>query len=158
MFPISAYSEASVYLEGHAFRVGKYAFRPGMRVTDFIRASYSDLLPEPRAQAEIVRLTGPDLSPHTIEFNIVDVLDGKESAPELSPFDVIRIYGRYETDAPKVTIAGEVLRPGVYPMVAGMRVSDLIRMAAGASGEVLTSATRFSPATRYKMACRWRLK
>ncbi len=130
VFPISAYSEASVYLEGHAFRVGKYAFHQGMRVTDLIR-SYSDLLPEPRPQAEIVRLTGPDLTPQTIQFNIVHVLDGKESAPELRPFDVIRIYGRYETDAPKVTIAGEVLRPGLYPMVDGMRVSDLIRIAGG---------------------------
>ncbi len=130
VFPISAYSEASVYLQGHAFRVGKYAFRQGMRVTDLIR-SYSDLLPEPRAQAEIVRLTGPDLSPHAVQFNIVDVLDGKESAPELRPFDVIRVFGRYQMDAPKVTIAGEVLRPGVYPMVAGMRVSDLIRIAGG---------------------------
>jgi protein involved in polysaccharide export with SLBB domain len=130
VFPISAYSEASVYLEGHAFRVGKYAFRQGMRVTDLIR-SYSDLLPEPRAQAEIVRLTGPDLTPHAIQFNIVDVLDGKGIAPELRPFDVIRVFGRYEVDAPTVTIAGEVLRPGVYPMVAGMRASDLIRIAGG---------------------------
>ena len=128
--PISAYSVDSVYLEGHAFRTGKYAFRPGMKVTDLIR-SYSDLLPEPRAQAEIIRLTGPDLSPFTVEFNIADVLDGKQSAPELRPFDVIRVYGRYATDAPNVSIAGEVIRPDVYPMTAGMRVSDLIHMAGG---------------------------
>ena len=63
---------------------------------------------------------------------MVEVLDGKEHAPyTLQPYDVIRVYGRYTVDPPKVTIAGEVLRPGVYPLAAGMKVSDLIRMSGG---------------------------
>jgi len=128
--PISPFTEQSVYLEGHAFRTGKYAFHPGMKVTDLVR-SYADLLPEPRNRAEIIRLDGPDLRPTTINFDLISVLDGKEQALELRPFDVIRIYGRYTLDPPKVTIAGEVLRPGVYPLADGMRVSDLIRLAGG---------------------------
>ncbi len=128
--PISPFTEQSVYVEGHVFRTGKFAYYPGMKVTDLLR-SYSDLLPEPRNQAEIVRLQGPELRPVAIKFDIVDVLDGKESAPEVQPFDVIRVYGRYTVDPPKVTIAGEVLRPGVYPLETGMRVSDLIRLAGG---------------------------
>jgi protein involved in polysaccharide export with SLBB domain len=128
--PISPFTEQSVYLEGHAFRTGKYAFHPGMKVTDLVR-SYSDLLPEPRKQAEIIRLDGPDLRPVAIKFDIVDVLDGKEPAPEVRPFDVIRVYGRYAVDPPRVRIAGEVLRPGVYPLAVNMRVSDLIQLAGG---------------------------
>lgn len=128
--PISPFTEQSVYLEGHAFRTGKYAFHPGMKVTDLVR-SYSDLLPEPRNRAEIIRLEGPDLRPTAISFDVINVLDGKEPAPDLRPFDVIRVYGRYTLDPPKVTIAGEVLRPGVYPLADGMRVSNLIRLAGG---------------------------
>jgi len=128
--PINPFTQQSVYVEGHVFRTGKYAYRPRMKVTDLIR-TYADLLPEPGNQAEIIRLEGLELRPTTIRFDIVNVLDGSEQAPELRPFDVVRIYGRYTVDPPKVTIAGEVLRPGTYPLTATMRVSDLIRLAGG---------------------------
>jgi len=128
--PISPFTEQSVYLEGHAFRTGKYAFHQGMKVTDLVR-TYSDLLPEPSHHAEITRLEGSNLSPATISFDMVEVLEGKEVAPSLQPFDVIKVYGRYAVDPPRVTIAGEVLRPGVYPLSAGMKVSDLIRLSGG---------------------------
>jgi protein involved in polysaccharide export with SLBB domain len=130
--PISPFTEQSVYLEGHAFRTGKYAFHPGMKVTDLVR-SYADLLPEPRDQAEIIRLVGPELRPTSLRFDIMEVLDGKQPSPEIQPFDVVRVYGRYTLDPPKVGIAGEVLHPGVYPMEQDMRVSDLIRLAGGFS-------------------------
>jgi protein involved in polysaccharide export with SLBB domain len=128
--PINPFADKSVYLEGHVFRAGKYAYRNGMTVTDLVR-SYSDLLPEPGNQAEIIRLEGPELRPTAIKFDIANVLESKAEAPELRPFDVIRIYGRYAVDPPKVLIAGEVLRPGTYPLTATMRVSDLIRLAGG---------------------------
>jgi len=128
--PISPFTEQSVYVQGHVFRTGKYAYHPGMKVTDLLR-SYSDLLPEPNNQAEIIHLEGPELRPVAVKFDILDVLDGKEPAPEVRPFDVVRVYGRYTVDPPKVTIAGEVLRPGVYPLEKGTRVSDLIRLAGG---------------------------
>jgi protein involved in polysaccharide export with SLBB domain len=127
---ISPFTEQSVYLEGHAFRTGKYAFHPGMKVTDLVR-SYSDLLPEPGNRAEIIHLSGPDLRPTAISFDLVAVLEGTEPPPALQPFDVVKIYGRYAVDPPKVTIAGEVLRPGVYPLGSGMKVSDLIRLSGG---------------------------
>ncbi len=128
--PISPFTGQSVYVEGHAFRTGKYAYRQGMKVTDLVR-SYNDLLPEPAAHAEIIRLVGPDLTPTAINFDLIGVLDGQDPAPELRPFDVIRVFGRYTVDPPKVTITGEVLRPGSYPLSSGMRVSDLIRLAGG---------------------------
>ncbi len=49
----------------------------------------------------------------------------------LQPFDTIRIRGRYETDAPKVTIRGEVQRPGAYALSQGMTAAKLVRMAGG---------------------------
>ena len=62
-----------------------------------------------------MRLVAPDLHPETIAFDLPDVLVGNANLP-LQPFDTIRIFGRYEQDAPTVAVQGEVLRPGTYPL------------------------------------------
>jgi protein involved in polysaccharide export with SLBB domain len=127
--PILPYSERTVYLQGHVFRPGKYSYRDGMKLADVIR-SYQDLLPEPAQHAEIIRLTPPDYRPTFMAFNLSEALAGQE-AIALEPFDTIRIFGRYEIDAPRVAIYGEVLRPGEYPLSQGMTAAALVRMAGG---------------------------
>lgn len=128
--PILPYSNQTVYLQGHVFRPGKYPYKDGLKVTDVI-GSFKDLLPESADLAEIVRLQPPDLSPLVVSFNVRDVLNKKTAAPSLQPFDTIRIFGRYDTDAPKVSIFGEVLRPGEYPLSERMSAVDLLRIAGG---------------------------
>jgi protein involved in polysaccharide export with SLBB domain len=130
VLPILPYSNRAVYLEGHVFRPGKFSYKDGEKVTDLI-SSYDDLLPEPADRAEIVRLHPPDFTPFVIPFNLPQVLSKKEEAPSLEPFDTVRIFGRYETDGPKVSIFGEVLRPGEYPLAERMTASDLLRMSGG---------------------------
>ena len=126
---ILPYNQQAVYLEGHVFRPGRYPYHDGMTITDLLR-SYQDVLPEPADHAEIIRLQAPDYRPETIGFNLPDVLLGNNPI-KLQPFDVIRLFGRYGIDSPKVTIDGEVLRPGSYPMSEGMTVAGLVRMAGG---------------------------
>ena len=128
--PILPYSNRTVYLQGHVFRPGKYPYTDGTRVTDLV-GSFSDLLPEAADQAEIVRLRPPDYSPQVIRFNLREVLEKRAPAPTLQPFDTVRVFGRYDTDAPKVAIYGEVLRPGEYPLSDGMSAGDLLRLAGG---------------------------
>ncbi len=130
VLPILPYSNRAVYLEGHVFRPGKFSFKDGYKVTDLI-SSYDDLLPEPADRAEIVRLHLPDFTPVVIPFNLRDVLSKKVEAPSLEPFDTVRIFGRYETDGPKVSIFGEVMRPGEYPLSERMTAADLLRMSGG---------------------------
>ena len=127
--PILPYSQRAVYLEGHVARPGRRAFTDGMRLSDVLR-SYQDMLPEPAAHGEIVRLVAPDLHAETVDFNVPDVLIGNANL-DLQPFDTIRIFGRYQVDAPTVAIRGEVLRPGNYPMSNGMTAAQLVRMAGG---------------------------
>lgn len=127
---ILPYSTGTVYLQGHVFRPGKYPYKDGAKVTDLI-ASFSDLLPEAADQAEIVRLRSPDYSPAVIRFNLRDVFERRAPAPTLQPFDTLRVFGRYDTDAPKVSIYGEVLRPGEYPLSDNMSAADLLRLAGG---------------------------
>lgn len=130
VYPILGYSDQTIYLEGHVVRPGKQPYWKGMTVADVI-TSYQDLMPEPSARGEIVRLMPPDLHPETIFFNVTDVLSHQGAPVSLEPFDTIRIYGRYEGDAPKVAIYGEVMRPGEYPLTAGMKATDLLRTAGG---------------------------
>ena len=127
--PILPYSEKAIYLTGHVVRPGKLSYRDSMKLSDAIR-SYQDLLPEPSDHGEIIRLMPPDLRPEAIDFSLTDVLAGN-SAIILQPFDTIRIRGRYEADAPRVTIRGEVLKPGAYALVEGMTAAQLVRIAGG---------------------------
>jgi protein involved in polysaccharide export with SLBB domain len=126
---IAPYNEQMVYLDGHVLRPGKYPYREGMTITDLIR-SYQDVMPEPAERAELVRLVPPDLRPETISFSLPDALIGNDPI-RLQPFDLVRVFGRYENDSPRVSIEGEVLRPGVFPMSEGMTVAGLVEMAGG---------------------------
>ena len=136
--PILPYSERSVYLEGHVVRPGKYSYTDNMTLNDVIR-SYQDLLPEPSDHGEIIRLRPPDYRPETIEFNLPQVMIGNEPV-HLQAFDTVRLYGRYEADAPMVTIHGEVRRPGKYPLPEGLTAAQLVRMAGGFKRSALLDA------------------
>src|SRR5205823_1880279 len=112
-------------------------YKDGIKVTDIV-GSFQDLLPEPADRAEIVRLQAPDFRPAVIGFNLRDVLDKKAEAPGLQPFDTIRIFGRYEADAPKVSIYGEVLlKPGDVLTVSQLGGWGNIGGAITVNGEVL---------------------
>lgn len=127
--PVLPYSERVIYLDGHVARPGRIAFRDGMRLSDALQ-SYRDLLPEPAARAEILRLVPPDMHVEAIPFDLPGVLIGNGDVA-LQPFDTIRVHSRYEADAPRVTISGEVLHPGAYPLSEGMTAAQLVRMAGG---------------------------
>ena len=136
---ILPYSERAIYVEGHVVRPGKFPYRDGMQLSDVLH-SYQDLLPEPAAKGDIVRLVAPDFHPETIQFDLADALIGNTN-PALQPFDTIRILGRYEVDAPQVVIRGEILRPGSYALSQDMTPMKLVSMAGGFKRDaLLTSA------------------
>jgi protein involved in polysaccharide export with SLBB domain len=126
---IAPWSDRAVYVEGHVMRPGRLPYHDGMVLAEVLRSN-ADLLPEPSERAQIVRLAPPDLKPETINFNLTDALAGKVSIA-LQPLDTIRITGRYDVDAPNVTVRGEVLRPGKYPLASGMTAGQLVKAAGG---------------------------
>ncbi len=132
---ILPYSERVVYVEGHVVRPGRSPYRDGMRLNDVLH-SYQDLLPEPAVQGELIRLVPPDLHAETIEFDVPDALIGNSNLT-LQPFDTIRVFGRYEQDAPNVAVRGEVMRPGSYALSEGMTAGQLVRMAGGFKRDAL---------------------
>src|ERR1700722_5095886 len=84
---ILPYSERAIYVEGHVVRPGKFPYRDGMQLSDVLH-SYQDLLPEPAAKGDLVRLVAPDFHPETIQFDLADALIGNMILP-LQPFDTI---------------------------------------------------------------------
>lgn len=134
--PILPYSDRTVYLEGHVFHPGKYAYRDGIKLTDLIHSS-GDLLPEPyRNHAEVIRLQPPDYTPMVIAFNLGDALSSKEQDITLKPFDTVRIFGRYDfEDPPVVTVSGEVRDPGDHLTNGVTRLKDAVYLAGGTTAD-----------------------
>jgi len=136
--PIVAYSEKTVYLDGHVFHPGKYAYHDGMRLTDLIH-TYKDLLPEPAAQhAEIIRLNAPDFSPQVLAFNLAGAMNGAEENIALKAFDTVRIFSRFDFEEPPlITVSGEVHHPGDHFTNGKTYLRDAVYLAGGTTPEAL---------------------
>jgi len=132
IFPIAAYNEDTIYLEGHVLRPGRYSYKQGMKLTDLI-SSYGDLLPEPAPHyAEIIRLNAPDFRPSIESFDISTALANPASAPTLKPLDTVRIFSRYDFEhPPEVWVGGEVRSPGSYRTSGEAHLRDAIYLAGG---------------------------
>lgn len=138
--PILPYADKTVYLDGHVSRPGKFAYREGMKVTDLI-PSYKDLLPEPStSHAEIIRLSLPDYAPEVLTFNLGDALAGKDQDLVLKPFDIVRVFGRFDfEDPPIITVTGEVRDPGDHLTNGAIHLGDAVYLAGGATRDALLS-------------------
>ena len=145
IFPIAPYNSASIYLEGHVLRPGRYSYKPEMKLTDLI-TSYSDLLPEPSTRyAEIIRLQAPDYHPVVETFDLSAALEHPETAPKLEPLDTVRIFGRFDFEpSPEILITGEVRSPGQYRTSGQQHLRDAIYQAGGVTPDAwLDSAQLF---------------
>jgi protein involved in polysaccharide export with SLBB domain len=132
LFPIASYNEDAIYLQGHVLRPGRYSFKKGMKLTDVI-SSYGDLLPEPAPHyGEIVRLNAPDFHPTVESFDLAAAFATPASAPTLQPLDTVRIFSRYDFQAPPdVWVGGEVRSPGKYRTSGQAHLKDAIYLAGG---------------------------
>jgi polysaccharide biosynthesis/export protein len=145
IFPIAPYNSASIYLQGHVLRPGRYSYKPEMKLTDLV-TSYADLLPEPSTSyAEIIRLHAPDYHPVVETFDLAIALEHPEKAPKLEPLDTVRIFGRYDFEPdPEVLVTGEVRAPGRYHTSGQQHLRDAIYQAGGVTPDAwLDSAQLF---------------
>ena len=145
IFPIAAYNQDAIYLQGHVLRPGRYSYKEGMKVTDLI-GSYGDLLPEPAAHyAEIVRLSAPDFRPSVESFDLAAALANPATAPTLKQLDTVRIFSRYDFEPPPdVWVGGEVRSPGKYRTSGQAHLRDAIYLAGGTTQDAaLDSAQLF---------------
>ena len=155
IFPIATFNQDAVYLQGHALRTGRYAYKPGMKLTDLI-TSYSDLMPEPSTKyAEIIHLNPPDYHPTVESFDLAAALANPEAGPALKPLDTVRIFSRFDfEDAPTVSVSGAVRNPGTFQTSGQIHFRDAVEMAGGVTPDAAMDSAqiiRIMPDSSLKM-------
>jgi protein involved in polysaccharide export with SLBB domain len=147
--------QQTVVLAGHVYRPGNFQWRPGMRLTDVI-GSTDELKPGVDMEYVLIRRERERGQPiRVVSANLAAALQAPSSSANivLEASDTVNVFslelGRQQVidpliaelrlqstvDAPamEVQVSGDVRAPGIYPLEAGMRISDLIRAAGSLS-------------------------
>ncbi len=126
-----------VSITGEVVKPGSFPFKTGMKVADVLKLSFGTTTNAYLDQAFIYRYPTAgttETKKETIIINVSDIIAGnKEANIELKARDNIKIFNRSElselTDS--VVISGEVVKPGAFPYMKGMKISDLLRLSFG---------------------------
>lgn len=152
--------EDVVTLAGHVYRPGPYQWRADMRLTDLI-GSALELKPGADTGYVMVRREDPkDRRVSVVSSNLAEALaePASESNIRLQPRDTVNVFsvafGRQRVIQPileelhlqsrtgepfrEVSISGHVKSPGVFPLEAGMKITDLIRASGGLTEQAYT--------------------
>jgi protein involved in polysaccharide export with SLBB domain len=127
--------ENRIKIEGAVFRPDIYSFYEGMRISDLI--GQADGLKEDAYtnRATIVR-TKADLTTEVTNVNLAKALAGDEEANiTLKKEDVVTVYSILDfKEDYKITIDGEIKKPGVYEYHENLTLNDLLVQAGGLTG------------------------
>ncbi len=127
--------ENRIKIEGAVFRPDIYSFYEGMRVSDLILKA--DGLKEDAYtnRATIVRLKS-DLTTEVTNVNLAKALAGDSFADiPLKKEDIVTVYSILDfVEEHKITIDGEIKKPGVYDYHENLTLNDLLVQAGGLTG------------------------
>jgi protein involved in polysaccharide export with SLBB domain len=127
--------ENRIKIEGAVFRPNIYSFYEGMRISDLI--AQADGLKEDAYtnRATIVRLKS-DLTSEVTNVNLAKALAGDDEADiPLRKEDVVTVYSILDfKEDYKITIDGEIKKPGVYEFHENLTLNDLLVQAGGLTG------------------------
>jgi protein involved in polysaccharide export with SLBB domain len=127
--------ENRIKIEGAVFRPNTYSFYPGMHISDLV--AKADGLKEDayRTRATIVRVKD-DLTKETVSVNLAKALTGDAQANiSLNKEDVVTVYSILDfKEEFKVTIDGEIKKPGLYDFHPALTLNDLLVQAGGLIG------------------------
>jgi protein involved in polysaccharide export with SLBB domain len=127
--------ENRIKIEGAVFRPDTYSFYDGMRISDLI-AQADGLKEDAYAnRATIVRLKS-DLTTEAVNVNLSKALAGDvEANISLRKEDVVTVYSILDfVEEFKITIDGEIKKPGVYDYHDNLTLNDLLVQAGGLTG------------------------
>lgn len=127
--------ENRIQITGAVFRPDIYAFYEGMRISALI--AKADGLKEDayNTRATIIRLKD-DLTTEVVNVNLAKALQGDLGADiVLKREDVVTVYSILDfVEEYKITIDGEINKPGIYPYFENLTLNDLLVQAGGLSG------------------------
>jgi protein involved in polysaccharide export with SLBB domain len=127
--------ENRIKIDGAVFRPDTYSFYEGMRISDLI--AKADGLKEDAYsnRARIIRLK-PDLTTEIVNVNLAKALEGDlEADIALHKEDIVTVYSILDfVEEYKITIDGEIKKPGVYDYHENLTLNDLLVQAGGLTG------------------------
>jgi protein involved in polysaccharide export with SLBB domain len=127
--------ENRIKIDGAVFRPNVYSFYEGMRISDLIKQA--DGLKEDAytSRATIVR-TKSDLTTEVTNVNLDLAMAGDVAADiYLRKEDVVTVYSILDfKEDYKITIDGEIKKPGVYQFHDNLTLNDLLVQAGGLTG------------------------
>jgi protein involved in polysaccharide export with SLBB domain len=127
--------ENRIKIEGAVFRPDTYSFYEGMRISDLI--AKADGLKEDAYsnRARIIRLQS-DLTTEIVNVDLAKALEGDlEADIALKKEDVVTVYSILDfVEEYKITIDGEIKKPGEYVYYENLTLNDLLVQAGGLTG------------------------
>ena len=127
--------ENRIKIEGAVFRPDVYSFYEGMRIADLI--AQADGLKEDAYtnRATIVRLKA-DLTSEVANVNLAKAMAGDPDANiSLKKEDIVTVYSVLDfREEYKITIDGEIKKPGMYEYHDNLTLNDLLVQAGGLTG------------------------
>lgn len=134
VLPINPAVQGVVHVKGHVVRPGPYQLRPDMRISDVVQR-LEDLKPNAYMEAELTRYSSSSGKPSIdiIPINLAKALAGDPAHNLLlKNLDSLTVRPIPESELRReVIILGEVVRPGLYAVQRGERLSSLLRRAGG---------------------------
>jgi protein involved in polysaccharide export with SLBB domain len=123
--------ENRVTINGAVFRPGQYELKKGLSLTQLIKEAAGLQEDAFTGTGTITRLR-PDNTTEIVSFNLADVISKSVADILLQREDVVNISSIFDLrDQYRVSIKGEVRRPGEFSYSEGLSVADLIIRAGG---------------------------
>lgn len=125
-----------VRVGGQVHASGEYPLEPGMRISDLLRAGGGMSEAAYATNAELTRyevIDGEYCETELITVNLAGLLRGDQSADlVVAPYDYLNVkeVSRWRGEE-SVTIRGEVVFPGTYPIRRGEKLSSVLARAGG---------------------------
>lgn len=127
--------ENRIKIDGAVFRPDTYSFYQGMRISDLIAKAEGLKEDAYSNRARIIRLQS-DLTTEIVNVNLAKALEGDlEADIALHKEDIVTVYSILDfVEEYKITIDGEIKKPGVYEYHENLTLNDLLVQAGGLTG------------------------
>jgi protein involved in polysaccharide export with SLBB domain len=139
-----------VRIAGDVQKPGEYHLLKNMTVRDLVVQAGNPNRTAFMKSAEITRIGqgGDAVSTSSININLGEALKGNaKDNLELQPFDMVmvrRIPNWAEITESYITLKGEFVFPGKYPLYKGEKLSDVIRRAGGFTDKAYLPSAKFT--------------
>jgi protein involved in polysaccharide export with SLBB domain len=138
----------TVRVDGAVKYPGLYELKPTMRIGELLPAD--KLLPEAYTDRVEIARRRPDLTVEIVPVSLKKAWAGDPEANlQLRPLDEVTVRTEFRA-ARTVTLSGQVVRPGDYPIAEGERISSVIERAGGFTDKAFLTGAVFTRAALRK--------